>query len=259
MEFILKKDIDTIIVSDIHLGSEVSRPKSVMEVLQKYNFRRLILLGDIFDDLNFKRLKKEHWDLLSYIRKLSKPRKKIEVVWVEGNHDEGLSELMSHLIGIKVFVEYEWKINNKKFLAIHGHQFDRFLNENVIISNISSFVYNKIQKYDKKKQRFSRFIKRKSKGWLRLSHKVADGALNYAGHKNADVVICGHTHQSLIKKYLQTEYFNTGCWTDIPSTYITIDTKGDVNVLEEESKISLLYKEEQKLSGLQNPVRTFIR
>ncbi|MCY7360682.1 MAG: metallophosphoesterase, partial [Ignavibacteria bacterium] len=88
--------IDTLIISDIHLGSKASRPLQVKEMLESYRFKRLILLGDIFDDLNFTRLNKEHWNLLSYIRKLSNPEKNIEVVWVEGNHDEGLIDIMSH-------------------------------------------------------------------------------------------------------------------------------------------------------------------
>lgn len=181
--------------------------------------------------LNFKRLKKEHWNLLSYIRKLSNPDKRIEVIWVEGNHDEGLSDVMSHLIGIEVYDEYVWQINDKKFLAIHGHQFDRFLNKNLIISKASSFIYNKIQKYDRENQAISRFIKRQSKGWLRLSHKVADGALNYAKNKNVNFIICGHTHQTLHKKNSHIEYFNTGCWTDIPSSYITIDHQGLIKIM----------------------------
>lgn len=225
-----KLHIDTLIISDIHLGSEVSRPAQVRQMLESYRFKRLILLGDIFDDLNFHRLKKEHWNLLSYIRKLSNPDKNIEVIWVEGNHDEGLSEIMSHLIGIKVYSDYLWKHNGKKFLAVHGHQFDRFLNENVIISSVSSFIYNKIQKFGKNKQTVSRFIKRKSKGWLRLSYKVADSAIEYAGKKNLDYIICGHTHQKLHKKKAGIEYYNTGCWTDIPSTYITIDNEGIVRL-----------------------------
>ena len=136
----MKTEINTLIISDIHLGSEVARPKAVKDLLMSYDFKRLILLGDIFDSLNFSRLKKEHWNLLSYIRKLSNPDNNIKVIWVEGNHDEGLSEIMSHLIGIKVFKEYYWISNGRKYLAIHGHQFDRFLNENVIISRISSFI-----------------------------------------------------------------------------------------------------------------------
>jgi len=222
--------IDTLIISDIHLGSKVSRPVQVKEMLESYRFKRLILLGDIFDDLNFTRLNKEHWNLLSYIRKLSNPEKNIEVVWVEGNHDEGLIDIMSHLIGIKVYSEYLWNHKGRNFLAIHGHQFDRFLNENVYISTISSYIYNKIQKFSKDKQTIPRFIKRKSKGWLRLSNKVADNAIEFAKRKKADYIICGHTHQKLFKKQSGIEYYNTGCWTDIPSSYITIDFEGNIRI-----------------------------
>ncbi|MEJ2006939.1 MAG: UDP-2,3-diacylglucosamine diphosphatase, partial [Acidobacteriota bacterium] len=111
---------DTIIISDLHLGSVVSRAEDARRMLQSKTFRRLILLGDIFCDLNFRRLKSEHWALLSYIRKLSNPKRKVEVVWVEGNHDRGLSEVMSHLVGIKVYQEYRWKYVGTRYLAVHG-------------------------------------------------------------------------------------------------------------------------------------------
>lgn len=234
-----KINVDTIIISDIHLGSEVARPGQVQDMLQSFKFSRLILLGDIFDDLNFKRLKKDHWNLLSYIRKLSKPERNIEVIWVEGNHDEGLIEIMSHLMGIKVYSEYSWKMKGKKYIAIHGHQFDRFLNENILISNISSFVYSKIQKYDKEKHKVSRFIKRKSKGWLRLSHKVADRAIEYAKRKNSDFIVCGHTHQTLSKCESGVWYYNSGCWTDVPSTFITIDNEGEIKINEHSEILNL--------------------
>src|SRR3974390_654649 len=94
---------DTVILSDLHLGSESARAEEALETLQSMSFRRLILLGDIFADLNFRRLKKEHWRFLSYIRKLSNPKRGVEVVWVEGNHDLGLTEVMSHLVGVPAY------------------------------------------------------------------------------------------------------------------------------------------------------------
>lgn len=229
-----KEEVSTIIISDIHLGSAVARPKKVRETLEKYKFERLILLGDIFDDLNFTRLKKEHWNLLSYIRKLSNPERNIEVIWVEGNHDEGLSEIMSHLIGIEVHTEYLWYENNKSYLAIHGHQFDRFLNENVIISNLASFVYDRMQRMSSEKQKLPRFVKRMSKGWLRLSNKVADGAMEYGRNKQANIVFCGHTHQILTKENNGVTYYNSGCWTDVPSSFICITKDGEIRTLEVE-------------------------
>jgi metallophosphoesterase superfamily enzyme len=75
---------DTLIVSDLHLGADMSRAREALRILQENQYRRLILLGDIFADLNFGRLKKEHWKFLGFIRKLSNPKRRVEVVWVEG-------------------------------------------------------------------------------------------------------------------------------------------------------------------------------
>lgn len=234
IEETFKEEVSTIIISDVHLGSAVARPKKVRETLERFKFDRLILLGDIFDDLNFTRLKKDHWNLLSYIRKLSNPDRNIDVIWVEGNHDEGLSDIMSHLIGIDVFSEYVWFEHDKAYLAIHGHQFDRFLNENIIISNLASFVYDRMQRMSSEKQKLPRFVKRMSKGWLRLSNKVADGAMEYGRNKQADIVFCGHTHQILTKENDGVTYYNSGCWTDVPSSFICITKEGEIRTLEVE-------------------------
>jgi UDP-2,3-diacylglucosamine pyrophosphatase LpxH len=211
----------------------VARPTEAKEILKQYKFKRLILLGDIFDDLNFKRLKKEHWSFLSYIRKLSNPKNNVEVVWVEGNHDEGLSKITSHFLGIIVYREYSFQISDKNILAIHGHQFDRFLNENIIISNVASYIYDKIQRLSGEKQTLARWVKGKSKGWLRLANKIAVRASEYASHRGFNTVVCGHTHQPMHRRFEETgvSFYNTGCWTEIPSTYITISREGVFRVL----------------------------
>lgn len=218
--------IDTMIVSDVHLGSEVSRAHDLLEMLKLHRFNRLILLGDIFADLNFKRLKREHWELLSYVRKLSNPKRKVEVVWVEGNHDQGLSDVMSHLVGIRVYQEYLWTYKEKLYLAIHGHQFDRFLVDNALLSDVGSFLYLVIQKCDYSQQRLSRLLDRLNTSWLRMSPRVAEGALKHAANREADYVFCGHTHDALHRSSNDVEYYNTGCWTQSPATYITVNEEG---------------------------------
>src|SRR3982074_3765330 len=99
---------NTLILSDLHLGAETSRAREATRVLKQNSFQRLILLGDIFADLNFARLTKEHWQFLGYIRKLSNPKRNVEVVWAEGNHDHGLTNIMSHLVGVRFTQEYKW-------------------------------------------------------------------------------------------------------------------------------------------------------
>jgi UDP-2,3-diacylglucosamine pyrophosphatase LpxH len=217
---------DTLILSDLHLGSEISRAEQATRMLRENRFRRLILLGDIFSDLNFGRLTKPHWKFLSYIRKLSNPKRGIEVVWVEGNHDRGLSDVMSHLVGVKVYDEYEWEFAGRRHLAIHGHQFDRFAVNNLLLSSMGTLLHLQLQKLDFKGKTFSRFLDRLNARWLRLSAKVASGAILHARTRQVDRVFCGHTHQAQFSERDGVAYYNAGSWTDFPPTYLTIDCEG---------------------------------
>lgn len=217
---------DTLIISDLHLGSIVSRAEDARRMLETKTFRRLVLLGDMFCDLNFRRLKKEHWELLSYIRKLSNPKRQVEVVWVEGNHDRGLSEVMSHLVGIKVYQEYLWTYAGKRYLAIHGHQYDSFLVGNAALSSVGEWIYIHLQKLDSRSKLISRFLDRQNSRWMRLSPKVASGALAYGSLRGADVVFCGHTHMSMQAERKGIRYFNSGCWSTEDPTYITVGELG---------------------------------
>jgi UDP-2,3-diacylglucosamine pyrophosphatase LpxH len=221
-----EKYFDTVIISDLHLGSEVSRAADALAFLHQARFRRLILLGDMFADLNFGRLTKEHWKFLSYIRKLSNPRHDVEVVWVEGNHDHGLAEIMSHLVGVRVYQQYEWTYAGKRHIAIHGHQFDSFAIKNFKVTHLGQLVFLWLQKIDSKSKRFARYLDRLNTRWLRLSAQVAQGALSHAKQGKAERIFCGHTHAPLTLERDGVEYYNTGAWIDMRCTYVTISLEG---------------------------------
>lgn len=215
-----KQKTHTIVISDIHLDSSVSQPKKVIQLLESYSFRKLILLGDVFESLNFEKLSPEGWELLTYLGKLSRDKK---IRWVEGNHDQGLSHLVGALVGARIEKVYQWQYQKEKYLAIHGHQFDRFLINNVFLSYLATGLYNLLQKIDFPDKRMSRLVKRKSKGWLKISEKVFHSAVLYGKLKGARYVFCGHTHKAMKKVRYGIGYFNSGCWTDSPCSYITID------------------------------------
>jgi UDP-2,3-diacylglucosamine pyrophosphatase LpxH len=221
-----KASADTVILSDLHLGSEASRAREALHLLRSISFKRLILLGDIFCDLNFGRLKKDHWKFLGYVRKLSNPKRRVEVVWVEGNHDMGLSQLMSHLVGVRVYQEYVWEFGGYRHLAVHGHQFDRFVVNNVVLSTIGQLILLQIQKLDFTHKRVSRFLDRLNTRWLRLTPKVAAGALAHAKFRGAQRIFCGHTHEVLERSEDGVAYYNCGCWTNAQPTYITVGEEG---------------------------------
>jgi len=218
---------DTLILSDLHLGSEMSRAREATRVLRENSYRRLILLGDIFADLNFGRLKKEHWKFLSTIRKLSNPKRGVEVVWVEGNHDHGLTQIMSHLVGIRVYQEYRWNYRGLLHIAVHGHQFDSFVIHNVRFNYLfGTLLYLQLQKWDSKSQRLTRFLDRLNTSWLRMSSKVSDGALAHARRHQAQRIFCGHTHAALHRAEEGIDYYNSGSWIDTRPTYITVGDEG---------------------------------
>jgi UDP-2,3-diacylglucosamine pyrophosphatase LpxH len=218
---------DTLILSDLHLGSEMSRAREATRVLRNNSYRRLILLGDIFADLNFGRLKKDHWKFLGHIRKLSNPKRKVEVVWVEGNHDHGLTEIMSHLVGVRVYQEYQWNYQGRRHIAVHGHQFDDFVVNNVRFNYLfGTLLYLQLQKWDSKSKALTRFLDRLNTSWLRMSPKVSSGALAHARHQGADRIFCGHTHAAMHKHQGGIDYYNSGSWIDERPTYITVGEEG---------------------------------
>ena len=57
---------DCLVISDLHLGSRVCQAKLLEEFLEWAvdRTRRLVINGDVFDDLNFTRLKKSHFACL---------------------------------------------------------------------------------------------------------------------------------------------------------------------------------------------------
>ncbi len=48
------------------------------------------------------------------------------------------------------------------------------------------------------------------------------GAVALALDRGCTAVCCGHTHQPAANKDLTIPYYNSGSWTELPCTYLTI-------------------------------------
>lgn len=215
---------NTLIVSDIHLGSAITRVGDLHKILNTWKYKRLILLGDIFENLDFSRYTKEHLEFVSFLRQLTQRK---EVIWIEGNHDEGINEIIPELLGITVFTEFEWKFNGESYLALHGHQFDKVLTRSVMLTKLAYRFHRFIQAVDlSSKHRLSRYIQKKSTDLCNISDKIAKDAISYACEKGIKYVICGHTHVATSLEYEEVKYFNSGCWTQMPANFLTISNEG---------------------------------
>jgi UDP-2,3-diacylglucosamine pyrophosphatase LpxH len=221
---------DTVVISDIHLGSEVCRARELRrELKQWYPFRRLIILGDLFEDLNFSRLSKHHFGVIDDFRKLTSEKRGVTVDWVEGNHDEEAHDIIHRIIGANVHEELMLEWGGKRYLFMHGHQFDNFLYDHPLISVMAGRFYEGVQRREGSAKTLSRWLKKKSKGWLKVCKKIEEKAILYAASRDADFIVCGHTHYhdaDTNTPQAKVRYINTGCWTDIPSTITTFGHEG---------------------------------
>ena len=220
---------DALVISDTHLGSDNCQARQLVHFLEAVRHgdlptRRLVLNGDVFDSIDFRRLCKPHWKVLSLLRKLSDA---VEIVWVNGNHD-GLSETVSHLLGVEVRDEAVIVTGGRRVLFLHGHRFDEFIERYPLATKLADHLYRWLQRVDKS-HTIARTAKHNSKTFLRCARQIQRLAVEYAAKRGCDAVCCGHTHHPVADTSGPVGYYNSGCWTERPCHYLAVGD-GDVEL-----------------------------
>jgi UDP-2,3-diacylglucosamine pyrophosphatase LpxH len=205
---------ECIVISDLHLGSVVCQAKLLEDFLEWAcaNAKQLVINGDIFDDLNFKRLSKRHFACLKVIRRNS-DREDFRLIWIRGNHD-GPVDIISHIVGVEILDEYIYDNGEVQLLILHGDQFDTFITKHVWLTEIGCGIFYYIQKYAP--HQAARWVRRISKRWQRNSQLVERRAIEMSRARGCKYVTCGHTHLALTSFEDGVHYFNTGTWTEHP-------------------------------------------
>lgn len=217
------------IISDLHLGSNVCRADNILEFLYYLETETLILNGDIFDNMDFRRLKKTHWHILKKLRQISKNTK---IIWISGNHDYQC-EPIAHLIGADFVLDYLIQADRMIYIT-HGDRFDKIITKRPLLTKLADNIYRFIQLFDKRMDNnyyYSGMIKRHSKTLTRVTDNTVSNAIKYANKNKYDAIIIGHLHKSALLTTLENmvEYGNSGCWTEENCTYITINN-GLINI-----------------------------
>jgi UDP-2,3-diacylglucosamine pyrophosphatase LpxH len=214
--------LDAVVLSDLHLGSENCQARALTELLETIRSgamptARVVLNGDVFDSIDFRRLNKHHWRVLSLLRKLSDH---VEITWINGNHD-GPAEVVSHLLGVEVRDEFVLESGGKRILFLHGHRFDEFIDNHPILTALADGIYRLLQRIDRS-HTFAKYAKKKSKTFLRCTQKIQDSSMEYARRLGCQIVSCGHTHHAVAHEQGPVWYYNSGCWTEKPCHYLTV-------------------------------------
>ncbi len=108
-----KRNIDVVVISDVHLGTYGCHAKELLKYLKSIRPKTLILNGDIIDIWQFS---KSYWpdSHMKVIRKLMKfVSEGVQVYYLTGNHDEMLRKFDGMEMG-------SFHLQNKLILELDG-------------------------------------------------------------------------------------------------------------------------------------------
>ena len=209
-----------LIISDIHLGSKDTNTKFLLKTLKNIKAEIILIVGDLFDHHNLDRLTKNHWKVLSKLRKLSK---KCNIIYLIGNHCFLKAEFMSILLGFKCLNEYEFQVKDRKFIAMHGDVFDLYFTKYKFFTNILIKFYYFLRDLNPYAEDL---FKKKASSLADKTANIKKNAIIYCDQKDKDYIICGHSHHGEIDK----QYLNTGSFCESVCSYITIDKSGKPSI-----------------------------
>lgn len=225
-----KRDIELVVISDVHLGTYGCRAKELLRYLKSVNPKKLILNGDFVDIWQFKKsyFPQSHLKVIKYILNLSLTD--CEVVYITGNHDELLRKFSPMNFGkIKLVDKKVLDLDGKKAWIFHGDVFDSSIHHSKWIAKLGGIGYDYLimlnnvsnwflQKMGKEKYSFSKKIKNSVKKAVKFISDFEQVASEIAIENKFDYVICGHIHQPqkrvVTSKKGSCLYLNSGDWIE---------------------------------------------
>lgn len=218
----------TIFISDIHLGSKACQAELLLDFLKHNDSERLYLVGDIVDGWRLKRKwywPQSHNDVVQKI--LRKARKGTEIIYVPGNHDEGLRRYIgTHFGGIEVRPTdiYE-AVNGDKYLVLHGDRFDNVMLYARWLAYVGDHAYDLVLRLNTlfnglrrlmglRYWSLSSYLKIKVKNAVQFISEFERVLANEAQKAGVEGVICGHIHHAEMKQYGDIIYMNDGDWVE---------------------------------------------
>jgi UDP-2,3-diacylglucosamine pyrophosphatase LpxH len=228
----LKRQVDIVVISDVHLGTYGCHAKELLHYLKSIKPKVVVLNGDIIDIWQFSKsyFPKSHLKVVKYL--LGWIGKGVKTYYITGNHDEMLRKFTGLRMGSfrlvnKIIIDLP---ENKKAWIFHGDVFDVTMQHSKWLAKLGAAGYDTLILIN----RFANFISEKifKKGKLSLSKKIKNSVksaikfINNFEQTSADIgisnkydyVVCGHIHHSEMKvitnQHGSITYLNSGDWIE---------------------------------------------
>ncbi|KAB2817764.1 UDP-2,3-diacylglucosamine diphosphatase [Phaeocystidibacter marisrubri] len=225
-----KRIVDTVVISDVHLGTYGCHAKELHQYLRSIKPRTLVLNGDIIDIWNFRKryFPKSHLRILK--RLLHMASKGTDVYYLTGNHDELLRRFADYDLG-KIHLRNKLVLekDGSKMWIFHGDIFDASIQNARWLAKLGGWGYDMLilinrwmnyalEKMGREKYSLSKKIKNSVKKAVKYITDFEDAAAELAVDQGYDYVICGHIHQPQMRevetKNGKTMYLNSGDWVE---------------------------------------------
>jgi UDP-2,3-diacylglucosamine pyrophosphatase LpxH len=225
-----KRDVELVILSDVHLGTYGCHADALLRYLKTIKPKRIILNGDIIDMWQFTKRywPKSHMQVVKHITGLL--AKNTKIIYLTGNHDEMLRKFSGFRIGsFHIDNKVVLKLAGKKAWIFHGDVFDVTMKYSKWLAKLGAVGYDMLIlintlvnwcliKLGKEKISLSKRVKDSVKSAVKFINDFEKVAADIAIENGFDYVVCGHIHYPEIKK-ITTEkgtvmYLNSGDWVE---------------------------------------------
>ncbi|HEY5550905.1 MAG TPA: UDP-2,3-diacylglucosamine diphosphatase [Opitutaceae bacterium] len=221
-------NVRTVILSDVHLGTEHCKAAEATHFLKHVRCERLILNGDIIDGWRLTRSgrwQKEHTRFIRRVLSLVQKRD-VEVVYLRGNHDDFLARLMPMRLDLLSLAEdHILETAGGRYLVLHGDVFDGVVKNMVFLAHLGDAGYalllrlNRLYNWfrrlrGKEYYSLSKAIKARVKQAVSFVGKFESQITGLARQRGCVGVICGHIHTPADKRIDGTHYLNSGDWVE---------------------------------------------
>ena len=217
-----------VFISDVHLGTRTSQTEALLAFLRHVEADTIYLVGDIVDFWRVRRgvyWPQSHNDVVQKL--LRKVRKGTRVVFIPGNHDEGIRDFCGMYFGGIEFARTARHVTagGKSYVVMHSDEFDVVVRTAKWLAVLGDHGYeaalwlNNPLNWARRHLglgywSLSAYLKNRLKQAVSFIGSYEEAVAAEARRQRADGIICGHIHHPADRCIEGVHYLNCGDWVE---------------------------------------------
>ena len=220
--------VRSVFISDVHLGTAACQAQYLLDFLNSHKPEYLYLVGDIVDLIAMRKrvnFTVQHEQVVEKVMEMA--RQGTRVIYIPGNHDALMRRFSGQIVaGIEVHRNrVHYCADGRRFFVSHGDEFDSAMHAGVfwyVVGDFSHHLLLRLNTFLNACRRafklpywsLAGFIKKrigKANEFIRRFELIA---ARQARELKYDGFICGHIHQSGMRRINDVLYCNDGDWVE---------------------------------------------